>query len=256
MHMIHLVASTATLAGAACTTEPPVTKPAEPAVQAYLEESKDELLDYRLAMPAEVMAEPELAAMIKATSEGAKSETIEGAKEDKAYREEEGYPFNGYMLRTEVVFLGASEQLLSLEKQIATYTGGAHGNYGSKALLWDRQAKSAVPLDMLFANGDLAALTRDAWCDGLDAARREKFPDFYADDTRDRELSCPKISELAVMPVDADGNGRFEALRFHADPYVAGAYAEGDYEVDVQFDDALLVALAEPYRAAFERLAQ
>lgn len=58
------------------------------------------------------------------------------------------------------------------------------------------------------------------------------------------------------MPVDADGNGLFEALRFHADPYVAGAYAEGDYEVDVQFDDALLVALAEPYRAAFERFAQ
>jgi hypothetical protein len=63
---------------------------------------------------------------------------------------------------------------------------------------------------------------------------------------------CPKLEDIAIVPTDKDGNGKFERLILTASPYVAGPYAEGSYEIDLAVTVDLIAALKSDYRASFE----
>ena len=63
---------------------------------------------------------------------------------------------------------------------------------------------------------------------------------------------CPKFRELAIAPIDSNGNGRFEEIAFVASPYVAGPYVEGAYEVRVPVTARLIAAIEPAYRTSFE----
>ena len=63
---------------------------------------------------------------------------------------------------------------------------------------------------------------------------------------------CPKLDEIALVPTDKDGNGRFERLILTASPYVAGPYAEGSYEIELAITPDVLTALKADYRESFE----
>ena len=54
---------------------------------------------------------------------------------------------------------------------------------------------------------------------------------------------CPKFTEIEIMPTGpAQGVRPMTTLLFHADPYVAGPYVEGDYDVDLPVSAAFLAA--------------
>jgi hypothetical protein len=96
----------------------------------------------------------------------------------------------------------------------------------------------------------LEALTRAAYCKGLDRERRKRrgnftpeLPEFDA---------CPKYSELAIAPVDKDKDGSFDTLDFVASPYAAGPYAEGVYEIELPVTPQLIAAMKPAYRNSFE----
>ena len=63
---------------------------------------------------------------------------------------------------------------------------------------------------------------------------------------------CPPLSDLAIVPADIDHDGKFDRLRFLADPYVAGPYSEGDYEVTFAIQPAWLAAMKPEWRSSFE----
>jgi hypothetical protein len=63
---------------------------------------------------------------------------------------------------------------------------------------------------------------------------------------------CPKLDEIAIIPVDKDGNGRFERLLLVASPYVAGPYSEGSYEIELAVTKDLIAAMKSDYRDGFE----
>jgi hypothetical protein len=63
---------------------------------------------------------------------------------------------------------------------------------------------------------------------------------------------CPKLDEIAIVPTDKNGNGRFERLILTASPYVAGPYSEGSYEIDLSVTADLIAALKSEYRGSFE----
>ena len=88
------------------------------------------------------------------------------------------------------------------------------------------------------------------WCDALNKAREEKRGEPVGGGGMFDE--CPKLDEISIIPTDKDGNSKFERLVLIADPYVAGPYVEGDYEIDLPVTGDLIAALRSDYRESFE----
>lgn len=146
---------------------------------------------------------------------------------------------------------GQSRRLLSLEAATAGYTGGAHGNSGTTALLWDRLLGREVTIPQLTVspNGWTGAI-RQPFCILLDRERAQR----RNEPVQRSEMfgNCPEWKELTVTPVDRNRNGRFDHVRVTADPYVAGPYAEGEYVISLPVTATMVARLRPEYRASFE----
>ena len=155
------------------------------------------------------------------------------------------------MSSTQYDTAGQSTRLLSLKVDVGSYTGGAHGNHGVGSLLWDRQAQREIKDSGLFADpANRDRLLTQRWCDALNKAREAKRGEPVGggglfDD-------CPKLDDIAVIPTDKNGNGRFELLTLVASPYVAGPWVEGDYEIELAVTPDLIAGLKSEYRDGFE----
>ena len=57
---------------------------------------------------------------------------------------------------------------------------------------------------------------------------------------------------ISVIPTDKDGNGKLERLLLVADPYVAGPYVEGSYEIELPITGDLIAAIRSDFRENFE----
>lgn len=229
----------------------PQAKPAAPPAKPFVFEEKTDLIDFHFAWSAEAAAVPQLVSRFRGEMNKAKDELIAGAKQDKAMRDEEGLEFHGYQSSTDYETAGQSDRLLSLSADAGSYTGGAHGNSGTSALLWDRQAAKEIKVSDLFAGAaNRDRLLTQRWCDALNKAREEKRGEPVTGSGMFDE--CPKLDEIAVVPTDEDGNGRFERLTLTASPYVAGPYVEGSYEIDLGVTADLIAALKGEYRDSFE----
>lgn len=141
-------------------------------------------------------------------------------------------------------------RFLSLSVDVYEYSGGAHGNYYTDALVWDRQAKAPImPEDMFRSPAALQDALGAQWCKALKAERAKRLgPDF----TDDGFFPCPPVSDLAVLLGSSDKR-RFNRIGLIASPYVAGSYAEGSYEVTLPVTAKVLAAVKPEYAAAFAR---
>lgn len=228
----------------------PVAMPAKMTAKPFAYDEKSALIEYHFGWSAEAAAVPELVARFKAEMEKQKAGLVEGAKRDKANRDKDGLDFNPYSGTTDYRTVGQSPRLLSLSAESWAYTGGAHGNGGTSALLWDREAKQEIKLTDLFAapaNRD--RLLTQRWCDALNKAREEKRGEPVSGDGMFND--CPKLDDIAIIPTDKDGDHRFERLMLIASPYVAGPWVEGSYEVDLPVTPDLIAALKSEYRGSF-----
>lgn len=96
----------------------------------------------------------------------------------------------------------------------------------------------------------MGRLLTQRWCDALNKAREEKRGEPVGGGGMFDE--CPPLSDISIIPTDKDKNGRFEQLMLIADPYVAGAYAEGSYEIELAVTPELIASLKGDYRSSFE----
>jgi hypothetical protein len=226
-------------------------KPAAPAPKAFAVDEKNELIEFHFAWSAEAAAVPKLVEQFRNDMAKAKAELLAGAREDKAMRDKEGYDFNPHTSSTDYKTAGQSARLLSLQGDIGSFTGGAHGNYGTSELLWDRLADKQVKFaDLFAAAANMDRLLTQPWCDALNKAREQKRGEPVGGEGMFDE--CPPLSDVAIIPTDKDGNGKFERLQLIADPYVAGPYAEGNYEVELAVSGGLIAVLRSEYRESFE----
>ncbi|MFM7404588.1 MAG: PdaC/SigV domain-containing protein [Erythrobacter sp.] len=139
-------------------------------------------------------------------------------------------------------------RFLSLSGGFYAYTGGAHGNGAMDALVWDREAKAALdPKAMFTSEAALQSALCDPWCKALRAQRSERLGPEYADDSL---FECPAIAELTVLLGSSDGKS-FNRIGLYAAPYVAGSYAEGDYEITLPVTPKLLGVVKSAYKPAF-----
>ena len=214
-------------------------------------DEKNDLIEFHFGWSAEAAAVPQLVERFRAEMDKEKSDLIAGAEEDKAFREKEGFDFNGFMSSTDYKSAGQSARLLSLKVEAGSYTGGAHGNYGVGGLLWDRAASREIKVADLFVEpANMDRLVTQRWCDALNEAREEKRGEPVGGGGMFDD--CPKVSEIAIIPSDKSQNGRFDALMLVASPYVAGPWVEGSYEIELAVTPELVAALKGNYRASFE----
>ena len=228
-----------------------VASPTLPAAKAFVLDEKNDLLDYHFAWSSEAAAVPILVERFHAALEKTKAELLANANADRAERAKQGFPFNAYSSSTDYKTAGESDRLLSLSVDVAAYTGGAHGNYGTAGLLWDRLAKKEIKVaDLFAAPANMDRLLTQPWCDALNKAREEKRQEPVAGDGLFDE--CPKHTDISIIPTDKDGDGKFERLMLVADPYVAGPYVEGNYEIELPVTGDMIAAIQSEYRESFE----
>lgn len=229
----------------------PAEKSAAPAPKPFVFDEKTDLLDYHYGWSSEAAAVPQLVARFKAAMDKDRAELLATAKTDKAERDRQGFPFNAYSSSTDYKTAGAAGRLLSLSADVAAYTGGAHGNYGTSGLLWDRWAAKEIKfVDLFAASANMDRLLTQPWCDALNKAREEKRGEPVGGGGMFDE--CPKLAEISIVPTDKDGDRKFERLMLVADPYVAGPYVEGDYEIELPVTSDLIAAIRSDFRENFE----
>jgi hypothetical protein len=139
-------------------------------------------------------------------------------------------------------------RFLSLSASFYAYTGGAHGNGAYDALVWDREAKAAMdPKAMFLSEAALQEALGETWCKALKAERIERLGSDYSQDSI---FTCPPIADLTLL-LGSSNTQSFNRVGLLAAPYVAGAYAEGTYEVTLPVTARVLAAVKPEYKAAF-----
>lgn len=224
------------------------SKATQPAPVSFERETKSFAFTY--AYPAQAAALPRLAAMLDAERDKALSDLDTQTAEAQKDAADNAYPFNPHMLGVSWKVTGENDVLLAMVAEISSYSGGAHGNTGYEALIWDKLGNRRVALEAIFT--DLTAALepmRQAYCDALNADRRERRGEFIGE-ADDMFNACPPFSDLVMVPY-AGGDSGFDRIMFIAAPYVAGPYVEGAYENSIAIPTATLDKVKSEYRSAF-----
>lgn len=213
-------------------------------------EETDDFL-FKFSYPAEAGRIPELAELLDDRLDQRRAELAAESSEAREDAREEGFPYNKHSYTSEWKVVAELPQWLSLSAAIATYTGGAHGNYTIESLVWNKEAGSAMDAIELFSSpAALEEALGERFCEGLDRERARRRGAPVPEDSGEMFDRCPGIQDLEVLV--GSSNGRtFDRLTLYAGPYVAGPYAEGAYQVNLPVNRAILAAVKPEYRAAF-----
>lgn len=230
---------------------PVATAPATAPAQARNTEERTASFEFDYSYPAEAAAIPALAAELEADLAKQRRELAAAAREGRVAAQENGFPFNPYSYSAGWSVVTDLPGWLSLSAGASTYTGGAHPNHWSQALLWDKAAgKSRVATDLFVSKAALAAAIRDPFCKALNrerAARRGEPIDPNSDDMFDQ---CVDPTASTVI-LGSSNKQQFDRIGILIAPYEAGPYAEGDYEITVPVTKAVLAAVKPQYRSVF-----
>jgi hypothetical protein len=217
--------------------------------QPFKVEKKTSLYSYSYDWPAEAVAIPALNQNLTVRMKRDRENLIEMATSSKKVGG--WFPPDGYESNMEWKLAGQSARLLSLSGGHWEYTGGAHGNGRTFALLWDRALNREIAIQSLLRDGtSWNGAIHQPFCVLLDrerAERREepiKKGDFFG--------NCPPLSSVSILLEDSDKNRRFDHILVTADPYVAGPYVEGAYEISLPITAAMIDRLKREYSSSFE----
>ena len=145
----------------ASTAAPVATATATAPAQARKTEERTASFEFDYSYPAEAAAIPALAAELEADLAKQRRELAAAAREGRVAAQENGFPFNPYSYSAGWSVVTDLPGWLSLSAGASTYTGGAHPNHWSQALLWDKAAgKSRVATDLFVSKAALAAAIR------------------------------------------------------------------------------------------------
>ena len=213
------------------------------------EETDDFLFEY--SYPAEAGRIVELASLLDIQLQQRREELARESVEARRKAREDGFPYNKHSYTAEWKVVTDTPGWLSLSATIATYSGGAHGNYTVESLVWDKKAEEAMDAKRLFTSpAALEEALGDRFCEGLDREREKRREEPIADDSDSQFDKCPGIEELEIL-VGSSNRRTFNRLTVYAGPYVGGPYAEGAYEVDLPIDAKVLAVVKPEYREAF-----
>ena len=230
-------------------TATPTATAASNGARAVAEETDDFLFEY--SYPVEAGQIVELASLLDVDLAEQREDLAAKSVAARRAARQDGFPYNKFSYTLEWKVVSELPNWLSLSADIATYTGGAHGNSTVRSLVWDKQREQSQRAIAMFSSP--AALEKalgDRFCDALDRERAKRRGEPLAEDSNGLFDKCPGIGELEVL-VGSSNRRSFNRLTLYAGPYVAGPYVEGAYEVHLPVDAAVLDAVKPEYREAF-----
>lgn len=209
------------------------------------------LFHFAYAYPAQAAAIPALKAQLDAEKDKARRSLVVEAQQGRDAAKRSGIDFNPYDRRVEWSVVTDLPSWLSLKGERYDFSGGAHGNSGTAQLLWDKTAgRSREPLALFTAKAAFDAALGQAYCAALNAQRSERREAKVNPASGDPFDKCLLPSEVTMLLGSGD-KAHFTRIGLIADPYVAGPYAEGSYEVTLPVTPALIKAVKPEYRGAF-----
>lgn len=237
------------LAAVPAAAQPAPEPAAEGPITRQTANRESQLLDFEYSWPEAISPDQQLVARLRDDLSKTYDEALKTARENKADMEKFGGSFNQNSFLRVWTLEGQTPRLFSLVSSTDTFTGGAHPNHTTSALLWDRSSHTEIPLAQLFQSAEaFEGALRPQYCKLLDAERLKR----RQGEVLDGDFSkCPDFSDLTIVPAGS-GNGPFRTIQLIADPYVAGPYSEGSYEIDVPVPAALVSALKPEFRGDFQ----
>ena len=215
-----------------------------------LSEAGGGTMDFAYAWPKQVAAEPELAALFKMQLDKDLEDTRRGWEESYADCPADAVSCRNYSLDSKYEVVADLPRFLSLSNETSVYTGGAHGSYGVEAIVWDREAKTAMSGAGMFRSpAALGAALGKTLCDALNKERVKKGME-PIEGEGDVFDACPPLDDASVL-VGSSNRKAFDRITVYYGPYVAGSYAEGAYELDFPMTAAMIEAVKPAYRGAF-----
>ncbi|MGB3723485.1 MAG: hypothetical protein WA979_11805 [Pacificimonas sp.] len=202
-------------------------------------------LNFHWRVPAEVAQHPALLATMRTDALQAQEKMRTTAREEAQFRAENGARPVAISMDESWALSWENAALLNLTVAQNSYRGGAHPNLVYKSILWDKTAARAIALPDLFSDWpNIEAGLSAQYCEALDAERAKRRG---ADVDSDGPFGkCPPLTEqpVALMGNAYDG---FYGIEVLLGPYVAGAYAEGSYRIELPFDEAMRAAMKADY---------
>ena len=229
------------------------TAPAAPAlvVKPVSIDDSTPLYEFSYAYPVQAKSIPPLAAWFKADAAKQKRELIKQAKNEQGQAKADRrtyYPF-GHSTKWNVV--ADLPGWLSLSAQRWESLGGAHPNPWQEGLVWHKSAgKRMKGTDLFSSPAALSAAIRLPFCAALDQQRAGKRGAPVNRKSGNPFDACIDPAAQTVILGSAD-KAHFTRIGVLVDPYEAGPYAEGNYEVTVPVTAAVLRAVKPQYRSAF-----
>ena len=232
--------------------EPSSAPSAEPvsAEPVTLKEETEEF-SFKYSWPAQAAAYPELAKELQARADRNLKKLQAEAEGDFAEAANAEWEARPHSASIEWQVVADLPDWLSLSGNLATYSGGAHGLYGKTSLIWHKEEEREMKgIDLFVSAPALERALGARLCDALNAERerrRGEAVDPASDDIFDQ---CPGLDEATVLVGSSNGE-TFDRIGIYFGPYVAGAYAEGDFELDFPVTGAVLDAVKPEYAQSF-----
>lgn len=236
-------------ATAAATPQATATTTLAPLARKTHEENGSFIFDYDY--PAEAAAIPGLVAELDADLAKRRRELADAAREGKVAARENGFEFNPYSYSVNWTVVADLPGWLSLTAGVSEFTGGAHPNHWSQALLWDKTAgQSRRATDLFASRAALSEAIRAPFCKALNRERAERRGEPVNPASDDPFDQCIDPAASTVI-LGSSNKQLFDRIGILIAPYEAGPYVEGDYEITLPVTKAVLMAVKPQYRAAF-----
>ena len=206
---------------------------------------------FEWSYPAAAAALPGLAQKLDAMGARSLAQLKDEANRDYETAQGESWEPRPHSATTKWSVVADLPDFLSLSSQIATYGGGAHGNYTKTSMVWDKQAaRSMSGVEMFVSPVALGRALGPTLCEALDAQREARRGEPAEPASTEWPNNCPPVGDATVLVGSSNGE-TFDRIGIYFGPYVAGAYAEGDYELNFPVTGAVLDAVKPEYAGAF-----
>lgn len=175
----------------------------------------------------------------------ADTEIEEWAKEgyDYSISEESEYPFLGYSHDMTFSVKRADNNVISFAITFQSYTGGAHGNYGTQGVNYNAKTGETIAFSEL--SDDAGAFHEDtlAYLQALAKTESYQMRMFSEDMLEEGSLESALYADDAWY-LSTSG------LTFFSDPYALGPYASGTIEFTIPYDALSGMGFNENYTYA------
>ncbi|WP_279349193.1 PdaC/SigV domain-containing protein [Erythrobacter litoralis] len=210
-----------------------------------------ERYQFEWSYPAAAAAIPALAEKLDAMGAESLALLKDEANRDYETAKGESWEARPHSALTKWSVVANLPDYLSLSSQIATYGGGAHGNYTKTSMVWDKKAAQAVDgVEMFSSPVALGRALGSTLCDALNTQREARRPTPVEPGSTEWPNNCPPVSDATVLVGSSNGE-TFDRIGIYFGPYTAGPYAEGDYELNFPVTGAVLDAVKPEYASAF-----